>query len=121
MAVDSGMRVWNPQKRSDFLLVGVFLPLGCNVAKYIRGFAHQVLWPVPDFSNKRSIINRIQGRPQETILGDDCYPLSAILLPHLARLLLEQIPATNVESLSELRVGTYVIDQFRSIVQIQRI
>lgn len=76
--------------------------------------------PIPDFSNKRSIAHRTQGRLQETVLGGDRYSVSAVLFPHLARFLLEQVPAINVESLPELRVGTDVIDQFTPVVNIKR-
>jgi hypothetical protein len=39
VSVDSGMRVLNPQKSPDFLLVRVVVPLGCNVAKQICSFS----------------------------------------------------------------------------------
>ncbi len=33
MSVDSGVRVLNPQERPNFVLVSIFDPLRCNVAK----------------------------------------------------------------------------------------
>ena len=43
MSVHSGMRVLNPQKSPDFLLVSIFHPLRCNVAKQICSFADHAL------------------------------------------------------------------------------
>ena len=48
MPVDSGVRVWNPDKGPDLLLASVFVPLRRNVAKNICRLAEKMLRAIAD-------------------------------------------------------------------------